>query len=350
MTEGIPNQRHFDWSVFADRDQMSELRWGFIGTGWIADVCSNDLDLTSVNKYAVASRSEETAKAFAESHGFEKYYGGYEQMLADPNVDIVYVATLNPFHFEHTKAALEAGKHVLCEKPFTINVGQAREIVELAREKNLFLLEAMWVPHYPKFKILAEKIAEDLIGEPKTVIANMSLFQLEEDGYGRMWHKNTAGGTLLDLGIYPLHFVSRILGMKPSRIVAAGQLTANGEVDEDTSAILQFAGGKTGILHSRMSATGSNDAVILGTKGRIELDKNWWEPGEFRVLDHADNVIYRFDEPQEGSGRQYQFLEVERCIEAGLTESAILTLDDTLTVMASMDEIRRQIGVQYEWD
>ncbi|WP_296631433.1 Gfo/Idh/MocA family oxidoreductase [Rhodoluna sp.] len=329
---------------------MSQLRWGFIGTGWIADVCSKDLDLVAINKYAVASRSEDNARAFAESHGFEKYYGGFEAMLQDPNVDVVYVATLNPFHYEHTKAALEAGKHVLCEKPFTINAGQARQIIELARSKNLFLLEAMWVPHFPKFKILEQKIAEGLIGEPKTLMANMSLFQLEQDGYGRMWHKATAGGTLLDLGIYPLHFVSRMLGMKPSKIVAAAQLTENGEVDEDTSAILQFPGGKTGILHSTMSATGSNDAVILGSKGRIEIDKNWWEPGAFRILDHADNVLFEFKEPQEGSGRQYQFLEVERCIKAGLTESPVLTLDDTITVMESMDEIRRQIGVTFEWD
>ncbi len=328
---------------------MSKLRWGFIGTGWIADVVSKDLDFTDIQKYAVSSRSLDTAQKFADSHGFEKAYGDYREMLADPTVDVVYVATLNPFHYEHAIACLEAGKHVLLEKPFAINVTQAREIVELARSKNLFLLEAMWVPHFPKFKVLDQKIAEGLIGEPTTVIADMSLFQLEEDGYARMWHKETAGGTLLDLGIYPLHFVSRILGPKPTKITAISKLTANGEVDEDTSAILQF-GDKAGILHTSMSATGSNNATILGSKGRIEFDKNWWELSDFRVFNHADNLLFEYKENIDGSGRQYQFMETERCILAGLTESPVLTLDDTLVVMESMDEIRRQVGVKYQWD
>lgn len=328
---------------------MSKLRWGFIGTGWIADVVSNDLDFASIQKYAVSSRSLENAQKFADSHGFEKAYGDYRELLADPQVDAIYVATLNPFHFEHAVAALNAGKHVVCEKPFAINTQQAKEIVDLARQKNLFLLEAMWVPHFPKFKVLEQKIAEGLIGEPMTVFADMSLFQLEEDGYARMWHKETAGGTLLDLGIYPLHFVSRILGPKPTSIKASAKLTANGEVDEDTAAILQF-GDKIGTLHTSMSATGSNNATILGTKGRIEFDKNWWELNDFRIFDHTDNLLFEYKENIHGSGRQYQFLEAERCIEAGLIESPVLTLDDTLTVMESMDEIRRQIGVKYQWD
>ncbi|BDS50659.1 Gfo/Idh/MocA family protein [Rhodoluna lacicola] len=250
---------------------MSKLRWGFIGTGWIADVVSKDLDFTDMQKYAVSSRSLETAQKFADAHNFEKAYGDYHELLADPVVDAVYVATLNPFHHEHTIAALNAGKHVVCEKPFAINTQQAQEMVDLARSMNLFLLEAMWVPHFPKFKVLDQKIAEGIIGEPMTVFADMSLFQLEEDGYGRMWHKETAGGTLLDLGIYPLHFVSRILGPKPTTIKASAKLTANGEVDEDTAAILQF-GNKIGTLHTSMSATGSNNATILGTKGRVEFD------------------------------------------------------------------------------
>lgn len=328
---------------------MSELRWGFIGTGWIADVVSNDLDFTDLKKYAVSSRSAENAQKFAESHGFETSYGDYREMLKDPKVDVVYVATLNPFHYEHALAALRAGKHVLLEKPFAINVTQAKEIIDLARSKNLFLMEAMWVPHLPKFKALEQKISEGLIGEPNTVFADMSLFQLEEDGFARMWHKETAGGTLLDLGIYPLHFVSRILGPKPTKIAALAQLTKNGEVDEDTSAILQF-GKKTGIIHSRMSAVGSNNATILGSKGRIEFDKNWWELSDFRIFDHADNLLFEYQENIHGSGRQYQFQEVERCIAAGLIESTVLPLDDTLVVMESMDEIRRQVGVKYQWD
>lgn len=332
----------------------NKLNWGFLGTGWIADVCANDLEFTNVSKYGITARDLEKTKEFAASHGFANVYGTYEEMLADENIDVVYVATLNQFHHEHVIAALNAGKHVLLEKPFTINAAQAREVIALARSKNLFLLEAMWEPHLPKHKEIERVIAEGLIGEPVTVTADLSLFQLEEMGYARMWHRASGGGTLLDLGIYPLHFVSRLLGPKPESITAEAQLTvADSEedrVDEDVTAILKFAGRKTGIIHSRMSAFGWNTATILGTQGRIEIPRNWWEIPEFTVLDNDNNLLFKYDTPLKGTGRQYQFLEVERCIKEGLTESPVLTLDHTLTIMESMDEIRRQIGVKYQWD
>jgi predicted dehydrogenase len=333
---------------------LSKLRWGFIGTGWIADVVSNDLDFTDLQKYAVSSRSLDTAQKFAESHGFKMAYGDYREMLADPNVDVIYVATLNQFHFEHAQAALRANKHVLLEKPFTINTKQAKELISLAQERDLFLLEAMWEPHLPMHKALEQVISDGLIGELQSVTAEFSLFQLEEDGFERMWHTKSGGGTLMDLGIYPLHFVSRLLGPKPLSITASAQLTGEegdaDRVDEQTTAILKFAGRKTGIIHSSMSSVGRNVGTIMGSLGRVEMPSDWWQATSFKVINHVGEIIFEYEEAISGSGRQYQFLEAERCIEAALVESPVLTHDDTLTVMASMDEIRRQIGVKYQWD
>ncbi|MEY4437065.1 MAG: hypothetical protein RL100_529 [Actinomycetota bacterium] len=333
---------------------ISKLNWGFLGTGWIADFCARDLDFTNISKYGVTARDFNKAEEFAKSHGFKKSYVDFEAMLTDPEIHAVYIATLNQVHFEHALAALGAGKHVLLEKPFTINARQSKELIEFAKEKNLFLMEAMWVNHLPAQQAIENILAQGMIGEIQTASADLSLYQLEQDGYGRMWHVSSGGGTLLDLGIYPLHFVYRLLGKMPISITATAQLTglagSADRVDEDVSATLQFESRKTGIIHSRMSATGRNIATILGSKGRIELPREWWQATSFTVLNHVNKVIFEYHQPIDGSGRQFQFLEAERCIEAGFIESPNMSLEDTLSVMESMDEIRRQIGVKYQWD
>lgn len=333
---------------------MKKLNWGFIGTGWVADVCAADLEIAGLNKHAVTARDAAKTAEFAAKHNFKHAYSSLDEMLADPEVDVVYIASLNQVHHEHLLGALNAGKHILVEKPFTVNAKQAKEVIDLAREKGLFLLEAMWVPHLPTFKAIDRAIADGLIGELQTVSIDLSLFQLEKDGYGRMWHRATGGGTLLDLGIYPLHYISRLLGPKPESITAVAQLTVGetdeDRVDEDSNAILHFPGRKTGVLHSTMSAYGWNSAAILGSKGRIEIPCEWWQSRKFKAMDQANSVLIDYDEDFEGSGRQFQFIEVERCINAGLTESPVLPLDHTLQVMQNMDEIRRQIGVKYQWD
>lgn len=320
------------------------LRWGILATGWIADLFVKDLQMTGHSVTAVGSRSQQSADRFAAQFGIPKAHGSYEALVADPNVDIVYVATPHPMHAANATMALEAGKHILVEKPFTINAAEARRIVDLATSKNLVVLEAMWMRFLPHMVRIREIVASGLLGEVRSVIADHTR-DLSADPQHRLNALELGGGALLDLGIYPISFAWDILG-KPEQISAMARFKATG-ADAEVATLFRHAGGAISVTLSTSDNPGRNVASILGSKGRIEIDTTWYAPTTYRVFDNQDKLIEERTYPVEGRGMQYQAAEVERLIRAGQLAGDILPPAETVEIMATLDLIRQQIGLRY---
>ncbi|WP_062304961.1 Gfo/Idh/MocA family protein [Demequina subtropica] len=316
------------------------VRWGILGAGGIAHKLADAVNrYTASQVIAVGSRSLERSQAFADEMGVPTAYGSYEELLADPDVDVVYVATPHSHHHEHALMAIEAGKHVLCEKAFTQNAAQAREVVAAARAKGVFLMEAMWTRHLPHVHALRELIVRGEIGDLVSVQADhgQALTHVE-----RMWNPELAGGALLDLGVYPIAFAHDLLGV-PERITASGRLRETG-VDGQVSVVFDYPGAQA-ILTTTMEVRTPNVALIGGTEGYVEVHDTFYTPTSFTVT-KADGTTSFFD-GDVPNGFQYEAAEVARCIVAGDTESALLTLDHSIEVMEIMDEVRAQIGLVY---
>ena len=320
------------------------LRWGILGTGGIAAAQTKDLAVAGLEVVAVGSRSIESATEFAAAHGIPRAHGSYEELAADPDVDVIYVATPHPYHHPNARLALEAGKHVLVEKPFTINAAQARDLVGLAAERGLVVLEAMWTRWLPHMVRIRELIASGALGEVRTVIADHDQ-RTSADPAGRMLNPELGGGALLDLGIYPVSFAWDILG-EPTTVAAVSTPTATG-VDQQTSMLFSNAAGAHAVLTTLLDGAGPNRAAIVGTEARIELDGVWYTPTSFTVTDHRREVIERFESHIEGRGMQFQALELERLVADGRTAGDILPPEQSVGIMATLDEVRRQIGLVY---
>ncbi|KQQ89658.1 MULTISPECIES: Gfo/Idh/MocA family protein [Micrococcaceae] len=323
------------------------LRWGILGTGFIAGLQVPDLQENGFTVQAVGSRTEESSKAFADGHGISTAHGSYEDLVADPDVDVVYVATPHPFHHANALMALNAGKHVLVEKAFTINAREAQEIVDLAAAKGLVVLEAMWTRFLPHMARIREIIGQGTIGEVRKVLASHNQ-DLPKDPAHRLNDPALGGGALLDLGIYPISFAFDILGA-PQRILASASKTVTG-VDRQTSAIFEYAGGAQAIVDCELDAASANRALVIGTEGWIDIESTWYNPVPFTVFDAAGNMVERFEQPVNGRGMQYQAAELERLAGAGGTAGSLLPPTETVSIMAAMDEIRRQIGLEYDAD
>ena len=323
----------------------TKLNWAIMGPGSISVAFLNDIRLAGLQVSAVGSRSIDRANAFAARHGIPNAYGSYEELVADNQVDIVYIASTNNAHFGNAKLALNAGKHVLLEKPFTLDATQATELVRIARSKNVFLMEAMWTRFLPNHTVLFEKLADGIIGEPLYLMADHNQ-NLPKGSFPRLHDPALGGGSLLDLGVYPISLAHRLFG-NPARIQASASLMA-GNVDESVASIFDYSGGRQAVLHSSLRSTGPVKASILGTSGRIEMDKSFYGFSPFTAFDFDDNVIFQYEGNIEGRGMQYQALEVERCIASGLIESPIMSLDETIQIMEVMDEIRSLTGIEYQ--
>lgn len=322
----------------------NSLRWGFMGLGGISVSSLSDFRIAGINVVAVGSRSESKAKEYASEHSVARHYGSYQDLVADKELDVVYIATTHNAHFENTKLALAAGKHVLLEKPFTLNAAQAIELVSLAREKGLFLMEAMWTRFLPSHRTLFEKLHEGIIGDPLYLIADHNQY-IPKERAARLHDPELGGGSLIDLAVYPISFSQRIFGT-PESIQAAASLMS-GDIDESVATIFSYSSGRQAVTHSSLRVAGPVRAFVLGTKGRVEMDKPFYEQSSFNVYDNTDKLLYSYQDKIEGRGLQYQALEVESCIAAGKTESSIMSLDDTIAVMKIMDEIRSQTGIKY---
>ena len=323
------------------------LRWGILGTGFIADLQVRDLLDNGFTVQAVGSRSAETSRAFAARFGIPTAHGSYEDLAADPNVDVVYVATPHVFHHQNALLALNAGKHVLVEKAFTINARQAREIVDCAAGKGLVALEAMWTRFLPHMARLRGIVAGGTLGEVRKVVASHNQ-DLPKDPAHRLNDPALGGGALLDLGIYPVSFAFDVLGA-PERILASAAMTATG-VDRQTAAIFEYADGQQALVDCALDTAGNNRAAIIGTGGWVEIDSVWYNPTPFTRYDISGNIVERFDEPVQGRGMQYQAAELERLVHEGLTSGTVLPPGESVAIMAAMDEIRRQIGLAYDAD
>ncbi|GAB1819084.1 Gfo/Idh/MocA family protein [Herbidospora sp. RD11066] len=324
---------------------MSEpLRWAIIGTGGIAAAFASDLRLTDAGELvAVGSRTAARAEAFAAEVGAPRSSGDLAAMLAADDIDAVYVATPHPAHHAGALAAIEAGKAVLVEKPFTINRSEAEELVAVAKARGVFLMEAMWTRFLPHMVRIRELLAEERLGDVRLVVAEHGVW-FRHDPVHRMFDPHLGGGALLDLGVYPVSFLSMVFGA-PDTVTASTQFGDTG-VDGQTSVITGYSGGRQGVAVSSMEAFLPNRASIAGTDARIDLDPWWYRPTSFTLTERSGAVErYTFEVP--GNGLRFQAEEVARCVRAGLLESPILTLAETCQIMGTMDEVRAQAGLVY---
>ena len=321
-----------------------KLRWGILATGWIAEMFVADLALTGHSVAAVGLRSGAKAEAFAARFGIAKAHGSYEALVADAEVDIIYVATPHPQHLAATKLALNAGKHVLVEKAFTINAAEAAEIAALGAAKGLLVMEAMWTRFLPHMRRIHAILEAGTIGDIRSITADHRQ-KLPDDPMHRLNALELGGGALLDLGIYPISFFWDVLG-KPDAIKASATFRETG-ADAQVATIFHYASGAMATSLSSSDSAGPNRACIVGTQGRIEIDRTWYSPTTFRVYDNENAVTESFDGAVEGRGMQFQADEAERVIAAGQTSSAIMPAAQSVEIMASLDEIRAQISLRY---
>lgn len=320
------------------------IRWGILGTGFIAGLFATDLRAAGLTIQAVASRTLAKAAEFQAEFGIPTAYSSYEELVADADVDVVYVATPHPFHAEHALLAIAAGKHVLIEKPFTLNAREAMRVAAAAAEADVVVLEAMWTRFLPHMLRIREIIAAGTLGEIRTVVADHNQL-LSDDPLHRINNPELGGGALLDLGIYPVSFAVDMLGL-PSKMTATASMTSTG-VDRQIALILTHDDGRQSVLQAALDTLGPNRASVLGTKGRIEIEPVWYAQTAFTVYDGDNVVIERFDERLESRGMQAQAIELERVIRGELAESELMPVAETIAIMSILDDARSQIGLRY---
>jgi predicted dehydrogenase len=318
--------------------------WGILGPGGIARAFTSDLRTAGLDVAAVGSRRRETADAFAADFGIPHAHGSYEELVADPDVDIVYIATPHPAHAANALLALEAGKHVLVEKPYSLNAAEAEAVREAAAERGLLAMEAMWTRYLPHMVRIRELVASGALGEVRALTADHTQ-ALPTDPAHRINALELGGGALLDLGIYPISFAWDILG-EPLSIVASARIGDAGS-DTEVATIMAHASGALSTSLSASRGAGPNTASIIGTDARIDIDSVWYAASSFRLVGPDGGVREEFRSEIDGRGMQYQALAAERYLAEGRTDSDILPIDETVAIMATLDEIRDLVGVRY---
>jgi len=317
----------------------SPVRWGILGTGGIASSFAADLRLTSSGAaVAVGSRSRESADRFADRFGIANRHASYESLVADPDVDVIYVATPHPMHHGNAILALRAGKHVLVEKPFTMNAAEAREVVDVARNHGLFAMEAMWTRFLPHVAVIRDWLARGVLGDVVTVTADHGQWFAEDAGF-RLFAPELGGGALLDLGVYPVSFASMVLG-PPSRIVSMSDPAFTG-VDAQTSMLFGYDSGAQAVLTCTLRAKSPTRAAIVGTDARIEVEGNFYAPAAVTLIPRKGDPA-RVESGHEGRGLRHQADEVARRLAAGEVESPLMPLDETISIMDTMDIVLAQ--------
>lgn len=320
------------------------LRWGVLAPGRIAAAFVDAVSrYTRQQVVAAGSRSIDRARAFAAAHGIDRAVGSYDELVQDPAVDVVYVASPHSEHAEQALLAIAAGKHVLVEKAFTRNAAQARQVVAAARAAGVLALEAMWTRFLPQTDVIARLLADGVLGDVTTVLADHGQ-RFAPDPQSRLFAPALAGGALLDLGIYPISFASFVLG-PPDAIVATGSRTGTG-VDAQVSMTLT-AGPAQACLNTTLLARTPTTASISGTAGSVEISGPFYAPATL-TLTTADGRAVRGPDPVAGSlGLCFEAAHVAQLVADGATESPLLPLDETVRILATVDEVRRQVGVTY---
>jgi predicted dehydrogenase len=322
----------------------NRIRWGILGTGNIARRFAGALkQLPGAELVAIASRSLEKAREFAYEFDVPYLFSRYEELAGDKHVEVVYVATPHAAHKDNALLCLAAGKAVLCEKPFTINAAQAREVIAFAREKKLFLMEAMWTRCFPAMNQLGQLLRAGAIGDARMLHADFG-FRAEFKPDGRLFNPALGGGALLDIGVYPVALASFIFG-SPKTVSGLAHLGPTG-VDEEAAMVLQYERGQLAVLSTSIRTTTPQEAVVLGTAGLVRIHAPWWKPTSLTLC-----VEGRPDErlrlPVHGEGYQLEAAEVMRCLRDGLLESPFMPLDETVSIMETLDKLRALWGLRY---
>lgn len=317
------------------------IRWGIASTGTIArqmvDALGNVPDAEIV---AVGSRRQASADEFAQRHGIERGHGSYAELFADDDVDIVYIASPHSAHRDMTIAALDAGRHVLCEKALAHNAAEVREMIDAARRNQRFLMEAMWTWFIPAVEEIKRRVTAGEIGRVRMFDATFGIRKLDPDGRHR--RADLAGGSLLDLGVYPLSWARLLLG-EPAEVKALATLTDDG-VDDNLAGVVQFESGALATFSSSLEVWTTLRAHVYGTEGRIDIDAPFHHPTSFTILP-TNGDPQRFEIPSLGLAHEAQHAMAR--LRAGALESDIVPLATSLSTMELMDEIRAQIGVVY---
>ncbi|MCF6506178.1 Gfo/Idh/MocA family oxidoreductase [Blastococcus sp. MG754426] len=322
----------------------AEIRWGIVGPGRIAEKVVEDFAVVDgARAVAVASRSQERADGFAARHGLERAYGSYGEILADPDVDVLYVATPHPHHHQFALAALRAGKALLVEKAFTATTAGAAEVVDLARESGTFVMEAMWTRFQPAVARLNELVADGAIGEVRSVQADLGVSR-EYDPVDRLFALELGGGALLDLGVYVVSFAQMLLGT-PDRVVATGSLFPSG-ADAEAAILLGWEDGRNAALTTSLKYALPGTARVVGTTGWIDVVPRFHHPQT--IVLHRDGAEpEEITRPQTGAGYAHELAEVTGCLRAGRTESPAMPLADTLVVQDVLGQAADQLGVRH---
>lgn len=320
------------------------IRWGILGTGNIARQFAAGLKLLpTASLVAVGSRTAASAATFANQFGVPRRHESYEALVNDPEVDVIYVATPHSYHKENSLLALAAGKAVLCEKPFAINARETREVIDFARRQKLFLMEAMWTRFFPLMVKLRELLCTGVLGEVRLLTADFG-FRSEIEEEGRLFDLAYGGGALLDVGVYPVSLASMVFG-PPTRIASMAHLGCTG-VDEESSMILGHAKGQMAILCSAIRVNTVQEAILMGSEGRIRIHPPFWRPTSFTITrDGRDDETLTF--PLTGNGYQYEAADVMNCLRDQKLESDVMPLEETFSIMKTLDAIRAQWGLRY---
>lgn len=327
---------------------MKTIRWGILGTGWIATLFAKGLnDLPGTELVAVGSRSQETADEFADKFDIPTRHASYEALAKDPTIDVIYVSSPHTLHKEHSLLCMAEGKAVLCEKPFTMNTDESEEMIAYAKANNIFLMEAMWTRFLPHMKQIKSLIADGAIGELRMLQADFGMaFPFNPEH--RLFDINLGGGALLDAGIYPVSLAHYLFG-PPTEIKSFANFGST-KVDEEVAIIMQHGEGQLSLLSTSLRLDLPHEAVILGTNGKIKIDKSWFTPTSFTLYqggEEIETVTSGTEGELELTGYNYEALEVNNCLREGKLESSVMPLDETLVIMQTLDSLREQWGFKY---
>ncbi|WP_371806608.1 Gfo/Idh/MocA family protein [Candidatus Lokiarchaeum ossiferum] len=323
----------------------TKIRWGILGCGKIAH--SFALSMQKVDNseiIAVASRTPEKGANFADQYNVPTVFTTYEELATYPDLDVIYIATTHNFHYANMLLCLEHNKSILCEKAFTLNQKQAENVFQIAKEKQLFVMEGMWMKFNPCFRHLQKFIAEGNIGDVRLIKADFGV-KFPFDPTSRLYNRELAGGALLDLGIYPLTFARAIFGHSPLRIESTAYLGETG-VDEESSYFLEFADKKQAMLFSSCRVETLHEATIFGTAGRIKIP-DFFHPSGFEWKRHNKHKVRKVEVQYDFPGYQYEIEEVNRCLREGKLESELMSHADSLEMMGIMDTLRHQWNLKY---
>lgn len=324
------------------------IRWGILGCGKIARKFASDLRwVENAELVACGARHELAAKAFASEFNIRNVHVGYESLVKDPAVDVIYVATPHSHHCEHTLLCINNGKAVLCEKSFAINAKQAELMIQTARDKNIFLMEAVWTKFLQPYQKVKEMIGQGMLGELKSLVVSFG-FRPIEDAPQRLLDPALGGGTLLDIGIYNVFTTLYFLG-KPDAITASAILTPQ-QTDLQCAATFKYNDGKLAQLFSTFQSDAATELDIYGTKGRIRLTARYYTPFttiEYYTGKQDTRQVIELENDEKGFGYEHEASHVCACLEQGLTESPVMTHADSLLLMETMDAIRKQAGIIY---